>query len=94
VYRLRLQGRRISQAINEQDAGSKCSVCCIILADLLFGLLLDSEDGSDVLLKRPWTFPELQDVIPRRSYFSEKMGAATSSTFSNAKTKILKEERQ
>jgi hypothetical protein len=33
AYRLRPQGRRISQAINEQNAGSKCSVCCLVLAD-------------------------------------------------------------
>jgi hypothetical protein len=58
ICRLHLLGRRISQARNQLEAGSKQSnplaesgVCCLLYTGFLHGLLLDPEDEEDVFLR-------------------------------------------
>jgi hypothetical protein len=50
IYRLYLQGRIISQARNQCEAGSKQNSCCLVNVGFLLALFFEPEDGGDTFL--------------------------------------------
>jgi hypothetical protein len=81
-YCLHLQGRRVCQARNQHESGSKQSSCAywLLNADFLLGLLFDPADGGDMfpfhpedesnvsLWKVGWLSPDYTVLYPRRQY--------------------------
>jgi hypothetical protein len=62
TYRSNLQGRRISQARSQHQAGSK-----LLAASFMLGLIFDAVDGSDMFLRNIVKLsPEYKALYPRR----------------------------
>jgi hypothetical protein len=67
TYRLHLQIQRVSQARNQRSA------CCLVFVDILSGLLFDSEDVREAVLRNMGCFSLDHTALYTRRWNSSEM---------------------